>query len=292
VRYDERSSTSRSWLFAKVSVSRPRSTNFVLVAFTKDSNRVMATALLHTWSVCSTVSTNPLTQSFCSWMDETFCHGKPVLDSTDLPYSLTRILSLSLFVSMLLSFCAYRPLSFRISPWMDPVLSLLEQPTWHDIVRVNACVNPALKCMHRMVAAMIYDPWSVNMHMVVGSMILLAGIGIMGNGIAAVVTGRHRVTGLDASIGGCLSYQRTMVVGSSLLLLDNTAYNMSSSHYFWFTIVTHISDRSYGRLVAFLAGAMLGHGFGLLQRDVIVETFFARIMVGWRRFLDKWLIMR
>ena len=284
VNYNEKSAKSR-WF-----PSKQKSTNYVVVALTRDSARITATAALHTVELCSTANDDPLTRGVCTWIGDTFCHGKPLLDANDLPYSLTRILSISLLVSILLSYCAYRPILWRIpgAPWLEQALSILEQPTWYDFLRVNTCVYPALQSMHRMVSTMVYERSSVNTHVVFGGIVLIVAIGIMGNRLATLLTS-HRITGLDASIGACLSYQRT--IGTSFILFQYQNAYLSIIHFFWFTAVTYLLDNRMGQFVAFLTGTMLGNGFGFIQRQIIVETLLVRLEVAWRRFSDSFRIV-
>ena len=284
VNYNERLTRSR-WF-----PSKQKSTNYVVVALTKDSARITATGALHTVELCSTASDDPLTRGVCTWIGDTFCHGKPVLDTNDLPYSLTRILSISILVSILISYCAYRPIIWRIprAPWLEQALSILEQPSWYDILRVNTCVYPALQSMHRMISTMVYERSSVNTHVVFGSMVLIVAIGMIANRLATLLT-NHRITGLDASIGACLSYQRT--IGTSFILFQYQNAYLSIIHFFWFTAVTYLLDNRKGQFVAFLTGTMLGNGFGFVQRQVLVETFLIRMEVAWRRFVDSLRIL-
>jgi hypothetical protein len=287
VRYSERpGSTKATWFNSK-----PKSTNFIILALTRDQNRITATGLLRTFELCSTGSPDPLTQSVCTWIGDTFCHGKPVLDFTDLPYTLTRLLSLTLMASMLLSYCSYREPILRLPralPWLEGAVSILQHPTWYDVARVQTCVYPALLCMHRMISTMVYERVKVDSHVIFGFMVLIVTIGTVGNRLGTECTS-CRVTGLDASIGACLAYQR--IIGSSLVLFQHDRAYFSILHFFWFTVVTYLLDKRMGQLVSFLTGAMLGNFFAVLQRQVIVETLLVRMEVGWRRFLDSFLLL-
>lgn len=288
VRYFERpgSTTRASWFYSK-----PKSTNFIILALTRDHNHITATGLLRTFELCSMGSTDPITKGVCTWIGDTFCHGKPVLDSTDLPYTLTRLLSLALMTSMILSYCSYRePTIVRLPPalsWFEGADSILRHSTWYDVVRVQTCVYPALLSMKRMVSTMVYEQVKVDIHIILGCTILIVFIGTVGNRLGTKFTKVYRVTGLDASIGACLAYQR--IIGSTLVLFHHDRVDVSILHFFWCTVVTYLLDNRVGQLVSFLTGAMLGNFFAVLQKQVILETLLVRMEVGWRRFLDYFL---
>jgi hypothetical protein len=217
-----------------------------------------------------------------------FCHGKGLLDWNDLPYSTCQLVSMLLVGSMLLSFCAFGLPVLRAPahPWIDSVLSMTHDISIIDVIRWNLIGYPALKAMRNLLSSPFYPIINrkefTEVHFVIGCLILIVGLGGTANYLGNRLKQNERVSGIDGLLAACLGYN--IAIGKSLLFTFMST-RITNVTYFWLEAVHLFVLGRHGLLIALLTGGTLGHAFGIMHYQWLIEYTNELLRLDWRRFL-------
>mmetsp|Transcript_16673 Transcript_16673/g.38311 ORF Transcript_16673/g.38311 Transcript_16673/m.38311 type:complete len:219 (+) Transcript_16673:375-1031(+) len=215
------------------------------------------------------------------------CHGKPLVDWSDLPLVATRLLGVLLIASMLATFCRKGMPWMRIPdiPWLDTMLSVLdEEDILWQFVRIHTLVLPSLRSMERLITTFTLGDTESRIHFVIGAIVLIFVAGGIGNFVGSRVVG-HRVAGMDAALGSALGYLTSR--GNQQALFSVLGFRATCTALFWMDIVRLVLERKGGKTVAVVVGAALGHGFGGSHRQWLIERLTHKLLGHWGRFLES-----
>jgi hypothetical protein len=155
-----------------------------------------------------------------------------------------------------------------------------------DVVRWNIIGYPALKAMRSLLSSPFYPIINrkefIEVHFVIGCLILIIGLGGTSNYLGNRLKQNERVSGIDALLAACLGYN--VAVGKSLLFTFMST-RITNSTYFWLEAVHLFFLGRYGQLIAILTGGTLGHAFGIMHHQWLIEYTNELLRLDWRRFL-------
>jgi len=218
--------------------------------------------------VCVVSNVSVINSHFSIIADDTFCHGKLLLDLNDLPFTVSRLLCWLLMTIMISPLFVERmPLSQtrKASPF-NSILSVAQQPTIYDLIRVNLIVYPTLASMDRLVRSyLVVDGYTWNF--LAAFFILFFVIGGISNQIGSTFQ-RQPVFGLGA-FAACLGYHRAI---SSQSLFQFADHLFSASTLFWLDASMLLLQNRPGQLVAWMTGGFAGHTFGQLHQQWLAKA--------------------
>lgn len=204
--------------------------------------------------------------------DDTFCHGKPLLDWNDLPFTVNRLLCWLVMASMLSSFLIQRT-SARISTlFTTTITSVLQQPTIWDLVRINLVVYPALVSMDRLMRSyFVVDGYTWRF--LAAFFILFFVIGGICNQLGSRFQ-RSPLVGMGSAFAACLGYYKAL---SSKSLFQFAEHPFSASTIFWLDAIMLLLSNRVGELVAWIGGGFAGHMFGQMHQQWLAEALRSNI---------------
>lgn len=275
------SSQSASWFKSKIGIERK--TNYGVFALEKTYTTITVTGLLNTANLCYFDTDDDLSRAFCNTIADNLCHGKPLLDWNDLSYATCQLMSFLLIASMLLSFCAFGLPVLRVWKyrWADSVLSLFYGINLLDVVRWNIIGYPTLASMERIISSYVYTKDAIRLNMAIGCVILILGVGGTANYVGSLIKPNERVVGLDGLLAACLGYN--VAVGKSMLF-SFLSVRVTNTTYFWLELGYLFLLGRHGLFIAVLAGGMLGHFFGVMHHQWLLESLLEQLRSSWRRF--------
>lgn len=218
------------------------------------------------------------------------CHGKALVDWSDLPYMATRVLGMLVLVVITIKFCNRGVFFWPLRPVLilDFFLSVLDddRPLW-QFLRVHAIVHPALKAMNRLLARSFSESWQVEAHFVIGTVVLVFGIGAISNSLGTYAS-NQRVNGMDASVAAALGY--LTAIGTATAVWDLVGVSVSRKTLFWTELVLSLLQNRIGSVVAMVTGVLLGHGLGEWHVQWSFDHAFERARQAWNKFVYSFII--
>lgn len=199
--------------------------------------------------------------------DDTFCHGKPLLDWNDLTFTVNRLLCWVLMASMISPLFIHR--AIRKSAPFGVITSVLQQPTIFDLIRVNLLVYPALVSMDRLIRSyLVIDGYTWRF--LAAFFLLVFVIGGVCNQIASSFQQRQPIVGMGAAFAACLGYHRAV---SSKSLFQFADRPFSASTLFWLDASLLLMQANQpGQLVAWIMGGFAGNTFGHMHQQWLAEA--------------------
>lgn len=218
--------------------------------------------------------------------DDTFCHGKPLLDQNDLPFTVNRVLCWFLMAIMISPFLVTRVSVGRIRnrpAAINAFFSVIPQPTLWDLVQVNLVVYPTLVSMDRTLRSyLVIDGYTWRF--LLAFFILFFVIGGVCNQIGSIVQ-RQRVVGMGAAFAACLGYYRAVGM-TSKSLFRFADFPFSASTIFWLDAAMLFLRSQPGILVAWITGGFAGHAFGELHQQLLAEALRSNMKSAVSKFLN------
>jgi hypothetical protein len=196
-------------------------------------------------------------------------------------FSLCRLTSIIILLSIFLSFCNrglpyWRGLKYL---WLQAVISVFEAADFWTLVRWNGIGYPALRSMERLISSFVVKRESLRQNMVLGYIILVFVIGGLANYAGTQFQPNQRVVGMDGLLAACHGY--TAATGKYVLFSILTI-RVDNVTYFWLEVSRLFLSRQYGLLFSVISGGMLGHTFGVLQHDWLLESLIEQWRQTWQ----------
>ena len=214
--------------------------------------------------------------------DDTFCHGKPLLDWSDLPYTANRLLCWILLGVMLVPFFTDKGIFGR----MNALASVLDGPSIWDLIQVNLIVYPTLVSIDRLLRSyLVVDGYEWQFFF--AFFVLIFVIGGIGNWIGSSFQ-REQLSGMGAAFAACLGYFRATGMSTwSLFRFVDTPFTASTI--FWLDATVLLLQQRSGNLVAWIAGGMAGHMFGHIHQQWLAEALRSNASAAIFRTVNKFL---
>lgn len=214
--------------------------------------------------------------------DDTFCHGKPLLDWSELPYTTNRLLCWILLGVMLAPFFANKGAFGR----MNVLASVLDKPTIWDLTQVNLIVYPTLVSIDRLLRSYL-DVEGYKWHFFFVFFVLIFVIGGIGNQIGGSIQ-RDQLSGMGAAFAACLGYFRA-TGASTWRLFQFMDTPFTASTIFWLDATVLLLQQRPGHLLAWIAGGMAGHMFGHMHQQWVAEALRSNASAAIFRTVHKFL---
>jgi hypothetical protein len=250
----------------------PQDTNYGLFSLSKTIDGISANGLLHSAELCHFDSDDELLNLVCGWIDDTFCHSKPLLDKNDLPFTINRLLCWMLLLIMIcpLFITRIRAETRQNNATVNAICAVIGQPTVWDLTQMNLIVYPTLVSMDRLLRSyLVIDGYTWRF--LVAFVLLFFVIGAICNQIGSVFQQRERVMGMAASFAACLGYYRAVGMVSKGLF-QFVEYPFSALTIFWMNAAMLFMQNRPGNFLAWVAGGFMGHLFGEIHQQLLAEA--------------------
>jgi hypothetical protein len=130
-----------------------------------------------------------------------------------------------------------------------------------------------------MISSLIIKKESLFQNMAIGYIILVFVIGGLANHVGTQFQPSHRIVGMDGLLAACNGYS---VATGKYLLFSILTFRMDNITYFWLEVSRLFLSRKYGLLFSVVSGGMLGHTFGVLQHDWLLESLIEQWRQTWQ----------
>jgi hypothetical protein len=123
--------------------------------------------------------------------------------------------------------------------------------------------------MERSISLFVFTKDAIRLNMVIGCCILILGLGGAANYIGTCFRPNSRIVGIEGVLAACHGYN--VALGQSTLFsvlsirIDNTTY-------FWLDVGRLLLSGNHGRLATVVIGGMLGHVFGTMHPQWLLES--------------------
>lgn len=264
--------------------------NYGIFVLGKKATTINLTGLLHTVELCRTDSMEDFEREFCLLVEEVSFQKQQKKGS--LAYAMTQFGSWMLITAVLFSFCTKSGSKVMLNvnpifqPWLlQMIVSIWTSTTVFDVIHWNWIAKSALTSMERLIMA-THSVENKDLLFILSSIFLLFVVGIALTHYATRrIVPRHFSYNLDGMFAACLAY--TVGVGNQrknflLRLFPNLRLNYPTL--FWFRAGQLLLMNQLGPLVAVLIGGALGHAFGMLHAEFLLETSSTPIASTWKYY--------